>query len=65
MAISDQEFEDLAKAPKKTIGDEGSVEERSIDELIKAREYLNGQTTGANLPPFGLRIAQAKPRGTV
>jgi hypothetical protein len=63
MAIDDETIKNLAEAPKKTVGDEGSVEERSISELIEADRYL--QNKEAIKPPFGLRIARVSPRGTI
>ena len=39
MGIDSDEFDELATAPKRTTGDEGTIEERSTDELIKADQY--------------------------
>jgi len=35
---------DAAENPLRVVGDLGTVEERSIDELIKADKYLAGKT---------------------
>ena len=59
MALTSDEFDELAKAPKRTRTDEGAVTERSIDELIKANEYSKAQNNAK--PPHGLRISQCKP----
>ena len=64
MTISDDNIEELAKAPKKTVTDEGSVEERSIDELIKADKYNKANSIGDD-PLHGLRISRFKPAGPV
>lgn len=54
----------LLAAPEYTRTDEGSVKERSVDELIKADAYLKGTASG-NAVPWGLRIAKSKPSGTI
>jgi len=60
--ISRTDVINTAKGPKKIIGDEGSVEEREIDDLIKADQYQQRkQVTG---PPFGMKIARALPPST-
>lgn len=58
------EIEEAAQAPKKTAGDEGSIEERSIDELIQADRYEQAKQAGANGPPYGMRKARFKKPGT-
>ena len=64
MTISSSDIEDLGKSPKKTVTDEGSVEERPIDELIKADQYNKANTIGDD-PLHGLRISRFKPGGPV
>lgn len=59
MAITDQQLEDLALAPKRTRTDEGAVTERSVEELILADQYLKGKNNAK--PPHGIRISQCKP----
>lgn len=58
--ITDEEFAELAKAPRRTRTVEGTVEERSIDDLIKARRQLSTQESA----PWGIRVARTKPPGT-
>lgn len=53
-----------ANNPKRIRTDEGTVEERTIDDLIKADRYLKTQEA-APTSPFGLRVARTKPPGTV
>lgn len=64
MAIDDAEIEELATSPKKTVTDEGSVEERPIDDVIKADQYVNAKQVGDD-PLHGLRISRCKPAGPV
>ena len=63
MAISDNEVEDSAKRPKSISGDEGSITEKSVDELKKADAFVAQRN--ATAPPFGLRIGKAQPFGSV
>lgn len=53
-----------ANAPKKVTGDEGGIEERSVDELIAADRYTKAQGAGASGPPHGLRISKIRFPGT-
>lgn len=55
---------ELALAPKKTMTDEGSVEERSIKEMIEAQQWAAVQET-PDAPLHGLRISRFKPGGPV
>lgn len=64
MTISDADLQELATAPKKTVTDEGSVEERPIQDVIEADRYLRAQDVG-DVPLHGLRISRFKPRGAV
>lgn len=64
MTISQTDIEDAGKDPKRVRTEEGTVEERSVQELIDADRY--GQTkAAADAVPWGLRIARVKPGGTV
>lgn len=54
----------LASAPKRVRTEEGTVEERSVDELIKADQYLKSQEA-LDAVPWGIRVARTKPGGTV
>lgn len=62
MTIQDTDIEALAASPKKAVTDEGSVEERSVQDLIDAKKYIDGQGA-ADRPLFGLRVAKCKPGG--
>ncbi len=50
--------------PQSVSGDAGSVTNRSIDDLIKAANYLRG-VDAANSPSRGLRFSRMIPDGTV
>jgi hypothetical protein len=63
MAIEKTDIEEQAMSPAEMRTEEGMVKERSVDELIKADRY--NKQNQATKPPYGLRIAIAKPRGTV
>lgn len=55
---------EMANAPARTRTVEGTVEERSIHELVKADQYAASKAA-SDLPPWGIRIARVKPGGTV
>ena len=63
MTINDSDFEEKADSPRRVTTDEGTVEERSIDELIKADKHTQSRAAGDNGPPHGLRISRFKPGG--
>lgn len=50
MAIDDDTVDELVTAPKKTTGDEGSVEERSIGELLEGTRHR--QNAERSTPPM-------------
>jgi hypothetical protein len=52
---------ELMVSPKRTRTAEGTVEERTVDELIKADRYNN---PGPDAVPWGIRIARTKPPST-
>lgn len=55
-------IEETAKGPKAvTVGNQ-SVTQQSIDEQIKADQYLQSQNAGA-VPGFGLRFQKIVPPG--
>lgn len=54
---------EMANAPARTRTVEGTVEERSIHELIKADQY-QASKAASDLPPWGIKIARFKPGGT-
>lgn len=62
--MSDIDIEEAAAAPKRERTDEGSVEERSIPDLIKAKQFVESETALVR-PPWGIRLARTKPGGTV
>lgn len=51
-----EEIEELALAPKRTRTEEGTVEERSIKELIEANQYQNTPEVST----WGIRVAKAR-----
>jgi len=63
MAITTTEVEDLGKTPKRVRTDEGTVEERSVEDLVKADQFA--AVKGASAVPWGMRVARTKPGGTV
>ena len=63
MALTEEELDALARAPKKVTGDEGSVEERSAKDFIEFNNYREAGKIGG--PPYGMRIARVMPMGTV
>lgn len=62
--VTDADIASLALSPKKIVTDEGSVEERSVGELIKADQHVAAQAIG-DLPLHGLRMSKFKPAGAV
>lgn len=54
----------MANAPIRTRTVEGTVEERSINELIRADQYTTSKDASAAVP-WGMRLARTKPGGTV
>ena len=64
MAIDESTIEELASAPKRTTTEEGTVEERPIEETIKGDQY-SAAKSAANVVPWGIRVARIKPGGTV
>ena len=63
MGLTEEQLNNLAGAPKRTAGDEGTVEERDARDAIALDVYNQaGQASG---PPFGMRVARVVPRGTV
>lgn len=61
--ITAEDIADLGKTPKRVTGDEGTVEERSVKELIEADRYACSKTGAAGVP-YGLRIARIRFPGT-
>jgi hypothetical protein len=63
MPLTDEQLTELALAPKRTTTDEGTVEERDIKDILA----LNTAAVAVNpdRAPWGIRVAQTVPRGTV
>lgn len=59
MAIEESDIEALAKTPRKTVTDEGTIVERSVQELLDADR--GNKAKGANVVPWGLRVARTQP----
>lgn len=60
--ITSEDIVDAALGPKRITGDEGTVEERGIDEVIKADKY--NESKQATKPPYGMRCAKIRFPGT-
>lgn len=63
MAITEINVEDLSKAPKRVRTEEGTVEEKPVEEMIQADRYNAAKQ--ATAVPWGLRMARIKPGGTI
>jgi hydroxyethylthiazole kinase-like sugar kinase family protein len=64
MPLTQQEIDDLARAPERTTTNEGTVKERPVSEMIKANDYAAANQVGDN-PLHGLRISKFMPGGSV
>lgn len=62
-SVSMTDIMELAKSPRRVRTVEGTVEERSVRELILADQYTAGKAA-PNAPPWGMRIAKSKPGST-
>lgn len=60
--LTPDEIEQRALGPKRITGDEGTVEERPIQELIDADRYKASRE--ATSAPFGIRFGRMKFPGT-
>jgi len=56
-AYTPEEFKDIATSPRRMTGDEGTVEERSVDDMRKAVQYQDG-ATAAKSPPHGMYVSK-------
>jgi hypothetical protein len=63
--LNDEQLEALQASPKKVVGDEGSVEERSITEQITLDKYRSTAGCATAKPPFGMYVGVVRPKGTV
>lgn len=61
MPLTEEQLTEAALRPKRTTTDEGTVEEHSLKDLLAVKN----QAGAAETPPWGMRIAKTKPRGTV
>lgn len=62
--LTAEEIANLARAPRRTRTAEGTVEERSIADLIRADQHLAAKEA-ADAVPWGMRIAKTKPPSTL
>jgi len=62
MALTEAELAELAGAPERVTGDEGTIKERPISEQIEADQYEHD--IGSTDVPFGIRMTRAKFPGT-
>lgn len=58
------DLDEAANAPKRQRTAEGSVEERSIQDKILAKNNI-AQDEALTAPPWGIRLARTRPGGTV
>lgn len=56
------DIETLARTPKRTRTDEGTVEERPIEDVIAAERYEASKAVSG--PPYGVTFARIRPPGT-
>lgn len=61
--ITEQNVADLALAPQISRNEEGMIQERPIDELVKADRLLNTKKT-PQAAPYGIMVAKVRPGGT-
>lgn len=55
-----EEVDELVTAPKRTTTEEGTVEERTVNELVKGDQYSSVKAT-VDQSPFGIRFAKIRP----
>jgi hypothetical protein len=63
MADLDQTIEDAAKSPKAVAVDGVRVDAQSVDELLKADQYLQAKNAIKTSPRRGLRFNKLVPPG--
>lgn len=61
--VTSEDIANLAKSPRRVRTVEGTVEERSVADLIKADQYTSAKE--ATAVPWGMRIAKTKPPSTL
>jgi len=64
MAIDETTIEELAAAPRRITTEEGTTEERPMEETVLGDQYSATKSASAYVP-WGIRIARIKPGGTV
>jgi hypothetical protein len=62
-SISELSIIELAKSPRRVRTVEGTVEERSVREMILADQYTANKAA-ADTPPWGMRVAKTMPGST-
>ena len=63
MALSDEDIQDKANDPKRVTGDEGTVEEKPVGEMVLADRYTKSRA--ATKAPFGLTVTRIKSGGSI
>jgi len=58
--ITDANISDMAKSPKRVTTEEGTMVERSIQDILAAEKFLGAKEGLEAGPPYGLRIAKMK-----
>lgn len=64
MALDKETIEELAAAPERTNTDEGTVKERSANDIIKLDNHATAKDTGMKVP-WGMKVARIRPGGAV
>ena len=61
----EERIEEVASGPKKVSGDEGSVEQLSIDDLIKADRHLSSKRAVSGTRLAGVKFFKIQPPGSI
>lgn len=64
MSLTNKELNDLARSPRQTTTDEGSVQERGANEIILLDRYNRAVQNALCGPPFGLYVGRFRPMST-
>lgn len=62
--LTPEQLAEYAATPRKVVGDEGSIEERTATEFIDLDRYAHDKEAMGKAP-FGMTIARVRPNGTV
>lgn len=65
MADLESRIEEAASGPAKATGDQGSIEEQDLGDLIEADRYLASKAATRSTQGIGIRFAKLSPPGTV